>query len=389
VTATRTTTSDVLGAYEYWPEDPFWSFQFIRMVEQACVGAADFAELHMVAKDLPVGDGEAWYAGFKALAEKLEAKAATAADGGHLVSARDTWLRASNYYRSAGFFLSPADERHGEAVVARRRSFQAAGRLSPADIEPVEIPYEGTTIPGYRFGPVAGSPQPGPAAVIFGGTDAVAEEMYFFLGRALSERGFTAVAIDGPGQGEALRRGIHSRHDFEVPVGAAVDYLVARDDVDPQQVVLVGQSLGGYYAARAAAFETRLRASVIWGAVYSVHQGIAEHLAAGGPTADHFAEQFQRIVGVGSLDELMSRLEAYTLDGVAERIRMPTLIVHGEADLLSPIPAAYRLFEEISSETKDLIVYPTGQPGCTHCQVDALPLVHFDICNWLERQLRA
>ena len=181
-----------------------------------------------------MGDGEARLQAFTSLAVAVEATAEKDAAAGHRVSARDGYLRASNYHRSAGFFLSPADPRHGVAVLARRRCFGAAAALSEAEIEAVEIPYGETTLPGYRFGPAGPGENPGPAVITFGGTDAVAEEMYFFIGRSLAERGFTVLAMDGPGQGEALRRGIHGRPDWEVPVGAAIDFLEAREDVDPE-----------------------------------------------------------------------------------------------------------------------------------------------------------
>jgi len=382
--------SRVLGAFAYWPDNPFWSFQFLRMVEQAWSGGADFAECHAVAKDLPVGDGEAWYAGFRHLAARTEDAAENAAIGGHEVSAREFWMRASNYHRAAGFFLSPGDPRHGDGVLARRRCFLAAAERSPAAIEPVEIPYEDTTLPGYRFGPAAGSPSSGPAAIIYGGADAVAEEMYFFLGRALSDRGFTVLSMDGPGQGEALRRGIVARPDWEVAVTAAFDLLAGRDDVDAERIVMVGQSLGGLYATRAAAFEPRLRACGVWGALYSLHDALSAHINGGDPrTADHYIEQFKIVLGGADASEVLARAAEFTVAGAPDQISTPTLIVHGEDDMLCPVGGARRLFAEIPGDGKELIVYPSGQPGCTHCQVDALPLVQHDISTWLERRVRS
>ena len=45
-----------------------------------------------------------------------------------------------------------------------------------------------------------------------------------FGGVEIAARGTHVLAIDGPGQGEALRlQGIQSRYDHEVPAGAAYD----------------------------------------------------------------------------------------------------------------------------------------------------------------------
>jgi dienelactone hydrolase len=381
------TTSTQFGAYAYWPENPFWSFQLIRLVEQACAGGSDFTEVHTVARDLPVGDVEAWHDGFRGLADELEREAGDAARGGHRVSARDAFFRASNYHRAAAFFLSPTDERHADAVLARRRCFVAAAEHHDAPIEPVEIPFGDVTLPGYRFGPPARDER-GPGTLVFGGADAVAEEMYFFLGRALAERGFTVLAFDGPGQGEALRRGIHARPDWEVAATAAYEVLAAREDVDGTRIGLVGQSLGGLYATRAAAFEPRLHAVVVWGALYDLCATVKEHVDRSGATGVHYLEQYRVMLGLDDVDDVLPGLAPFTLAGVPEQMRTPTLIVHGQDDMLCPVGDAHRVMREMPGAQNKLIVYPSGEPGCTHCQVDALPLVQTNIADWLEDMAR-
>ncbi|TMR34106.1 alpha/beta fold hydrolase, partial [Actinomadura geliboluensis] len=215
--------------------------------------------------------------------------------------------------------------------------------------------------------------------------DAFAEEMYLKIGRALGERGYTVLLFDGPGQGEARRRGVHARHDSEVPVAAAVDFLQRRDGVDPDRIGLIGSSLGGYYATRAAAFEHRLRACVVWGASEGID---AAKLAPGGPLAGR-ARQVQALFGLDDPAGLPARVAGFHLRGVPERIRCPVLILHGESDVLVPLEVAHRTFDAVGHEDKRLITYPPGTPGCTHCQLDALSVAHRDICDWLDTRLRA
>ena len=45
------------------------------------------------------------------------------------------------------------------------------------------------------------------------------------------------------------------RYDREAVVTPAVDYVLTRADVDGDNLALMGMSLGGYLATRAAAFE--------------------------------------------------------------------------------------------------------------------------------------
>jgi len=368
-----------LGAYAYWPDNLEWSTQMLRLIGYAYVGGADFSEVHAVARSLPVGDREAWREGFAALARRVDERAERAHAGGHRVSAREAWLRACVYYRISGQLHAIDGLRDAPGVADSRRCFRSAAPLAPAPIEPVEIPYETTTLPGYLVAAADGD-GPRPAVIVIGGIDAFSEEMYLKIGRALSERGFAALLFDGPGQGEARRRGIYARHDYEVPVAAAIDWLQARAEIDGERIALVGSSLGGYYATRAAAYEPRLRACVIWGASEGIDLA---KLQPGGPLENRL-RQVQALFGTDDPDELRAKAGGFDLDGVAARIACPTLIVHGESDVLVPLAAAQRTYDEIVHDDKQLITYPPGEPGCTHCQLDALSAAHHDICNWLE-----
>lgn len=379
-------TSEEFGAFAYWSEDSFSSFQLLRLIEQAGTGGAELAEVHQVARRLEPGDGEGWRAGFGRLAEQLEARARRAADAGHAVSARDAWWRAASYHHTSGFFLAPGDARQSACTEARRRCFSAGAAAHDALIEQVEIPFAPADLPGYVFAPPAGRAN-GSGVLLFGGADAVSEELFFHLGRPLADRGFTVLAFDGPGQGEALRRGVRSRPDFEVAVTAAFDALQARPEVDPARIGLVGQSLGGLYAVRAAAFEPRLRAVVVWGALWDLRARVQGHIEAGGLAGDHYLEHFRVLLGLESTSGVLDALTPFTLDGVTDKIRTQTLVLHGEDDLLCPVADAIRVHQEAPAGRVTLQVYPSGGPGCTHCQIDALSLAQADISDWLEDEL--
>jgi dienelactone hydrolase len=64
------------------------------------------------------------------------------------------------------------------------------------------------------------------------------------------------------------------RRDWEAVVTPAVDYALTRSDVDGTNLALMGMSLGGYLAARAAAFEHRFRATVLFDGVYDFHESV-------------------------------------------------------------------------------------------------------------------
>ena len=96
------------------------------------------------------------------------------------------------------------------------------------------MPYEGKSLPAYFMkSPYAKGPAP--TMVLFDGLDNCKEMSVLFAGLELAFRGFHTLAIDGPGQGEALRlRNIPARYDYEVAGTAAYEYVAGRDDVDAE-----------------------------------------------------------------------------------------------------------------------------------------------------------
>ena len=140
--------------------------------------------------------------------------------------------------------------------------------LKDPRVSRVAIPYEGTTLPAYFSQAPATDDGPAPVIVLVNGLDSAKEHMYSSAHwEELAARGISCLMLDQPGTGEALRlQGLTARIDTEAWAGAAVDYLLTRDDVDGSRIGIVGWSLGGYYAPRAAAFEKRFALCVAWGA---------------------------------------------------------------------------------------------------------------------------
>ena len=85
--------------------DQSFSFETLRALGYAPYGGADIGEVTSTASRIPDGDKTAWYSEWRALAERVHADADRSAAAGHRVSARESYLRASNYYRLCEFYL--------------------------------------------------------------------------------------------------------------------------------------------------------------------------------------------------------------------------------------------------------------------------------------------
>jgi alpha-beta hydrolase superfamily lysophospholipase len=378
-----------LGAFAYFPDNLEWSTQMLRLFSYCYVRGADFSEVHAVARTLPVGDDAAWQRGFSELANQIEASARTSAAGGHHVTARDLFLRATIYHRISGQMADIAGEMDvPPGLLDSVRCFgEASARMKPPFI-PVEVPYENASLPGYLCIPETSSDDGVPAVIDFGGVDAWAEEQYFKIGAALVERGYGVLLLNGPGQGAARQRGIFGRPDFETAAAAAVDFLAAQRSVSADRIALIGSSFGGYCAARAAAFEPRLKATVIWGALNGYDP--STFTATGSGRAGSRIRQAERFLGVEGLDALVEYGSKFQLGpAVMGKVSAPVLILHGGSDVLVPVSHAQAMYDDIGYPDKTLVVYPPGTPGSAHCQLDALGVAQRDICDWLDDKVRS
>jgi dienelactone hydrolase len=375
--------------YKYFEKNYMWSLAVLRMIASGAI----LGEVNRVAKKLidaqesgPNGDYEAWYTGWHGLGEQLRVRGDEAAAAGHTETAYACFSRAALYLFWSEAFLPPEDKRKLQSLNEMLSAFSLAADHSSGRLEVVDVPYEDTTLPAY-FLRAAGD-GPAPCVVIFGGLDSAKEELtgtasYFVA------RGISALVVEGPGQGVALKiQGLSTRFDYEVPAGAAYDYAASRDDVDETRIALCGISMGGYYASRAAAFEKRFKACVIVGAQYDYRATWVRRMdiKPGAPTPAPSSHLFD-VLGVSNWDEALEALTPFTLAGVAEKIECPILVTHGELDKQILVEDAHSLFAEIGSKDKTLRIFTDEEGGSGHSHVDCKEPAYPFLSDWLAAKL--
>lgn len=370
--------------WEQWPEDPWMSFQFRRALGQTQVGGGTVSECFQAASRIVPGDRESWYREWRRLGERAAAAGDAAAAAGHGATARATHLRAMSSFRSAEFWLAPDDPRKSDTFDRVEACFRAAARWFIPAAEHVEIPYEGgVALPAHFLrSRVGGARQP--VLVAFGGLDSYKEELYLMLGQAVLARGLSCLLVDGPGQGATLRRlGLPTRPDYEVPVARCLDWLEQRDDVDSARIAVSGTSIGGYYAARAAAFEPRLAAAVSHGGSWDLHE-VFGRADESHPMAHHIRAVF----GLGSMDEVGDATRPFRLEGVLGRIRCPYLIIHGGEAVFGTAMAetAYEHARQAGVDV-ELRLIGAEETGADHCQHDNPTVACERVGDWLADRL--
>ena len=374
----------------HFPGNLRWSnaMQIVKgMVPYAAVA---MAEVDLIARRLEARAGEGdldrvWREEWSAEADRVAKVADKAAAEGRAITAGNHYMRAGNYYYSAERFIPPGPEKMEMYRKALRCYHAAMERLHP-EIERVEVPYENASLPAY-FVKGRGTGRR-PTVVLFDGMDNAKEMSVIFAGLDFAKRGINTLAIDGPGQAEALRlRNIHSRHDYEVPGTAAYEYVAARPEVDPKRVAVMGYSFGGYQAPRIAAFEKRYAAAVAFGAMHwSIYEWVAGNkakLAVDPRTSSTSIFQFRWVVGAPDNETALEWSKKFTLEGIAQNIECAFLVLHGENDRIVPLEAAQTLYVRVGSKRKHIRIFTAAEGAAEHCQVDHRQLGVDYIGDWL------
>ena len=274
-----------------------------------------------------------------------------AAERGRLRTAGESWIRAAVSYHFGKFVwmldMDAHDEVAGQAVAAMYRGLEL---LDPS-AERIEVPFGDAVMAGNLRKP-PGVDRP-PLVLLIAGLDSTKEE-FFAVENTFLARGLATFSLDGPGQGESARK-LKIRPDFEAPVAAVLDLLCQRPDLDGDRVGTLGVSLGGYYAARAAAFEPRLRAAVVSGGCYDYGALIRDR-------SPHSFATFSYGCGAATPEDAHRVAERMTLAGVAEQIAQPLVVVFGKRDRLVPWQHAERVAAE--APNAQLWMFDEGNHVC-------------------------
>jgi 2,6-dihydroxypseudooxynicotine hydrolase len=314
---------------------------------------------------------EDWCAAWSARAEVHETIGREALAQGYKVSAGEHLTRAAILYHFGKFMfvhdIPQMKRAHAKVIECRGLALP----LVRYPGERVEMPYQGRKLAGTLRKP-EGAAKP-PVVVMCVGLDSTKEEMDVYEGIFLA-RGMATLAFDGPGQGEA-EYDIPIRGDYEVAVKAVVDYIETRNDLDAKRVGLWGVSLGGYYSARAAAFEKRVKACISLSGPYNWVD-----------TFDGRNELSREAFRVRShsktMDEAREVAKTLTLEGVAKNINCPIYVVGGELDGLTPPHNAKRIAAEVGGPCELLIV-----KGGNHVANNRRYMFQTQTADWMGGQL--
>jgi Dipeptidyl aminopeptidases/acylaminoacyl-peptidases len=383
-----------MSMFQYFETNYVWSLAVAAAIEMGGkIGEIDTMcrPLLEVARQGDDAGTQAFMAAWEAGGDNLVALAQEDKAAGRWLSAGDKLNRAAVY-----FITAERMQAHGyaprKALYAKfLRTFAEGVELSGENTRRFEIPYDGAHLAGL-FTPAEGVTDAAPCLVVINGLDSTKEMVHRagLFPQLLARRGIASLFIDQPGTGEALRlHGMTAVVNTELWASPLMDYLQTRREIDPLRIGLLGVSLGGYYCPRAVAFEPRFALGAVWGANHNWGEMQKRRLAREGERpVPHYWEHVCWVWGASSMEAFMTLAEQVHLNGVMERIKVPFLVSHGEADRQIPLAYAHQSYDQLTnSPDRELKVFTPREGGIHHSSLDNTSNAGAWIADWVAERL--
>ena len=381
------------GSYDL-NRNPYLNFELNRAVNW---NGVDPEELRKVSHEIQNFDD--WKKALLALGKKAK-------DAGNIES-------SIGCYRMAEFFMDPDDPDTEKCYLYARSFFdhyyadyfKSVNGRRPV-IEKYQVPYEDTTLPVMKAVPENENEIKG-TILLLGGYNFCFEEFLFPM-LYLCRNGYTVYLFEGPGQGEMLRlKKKYMITEWEKPVMALTGFF------DLHNAAVIGVSLGGYYAPRAAAFDSRITRVVEWTAFPSLWDivrtisgepgVIVLHLLASTGLGEKLLDRIKRKASDGNIAavsalEVLRRTDIRTfkkfcafadqldIRKFADKITQDVLILHGDHDVFCDpkmVSIAEKLQKNARSMTTRILTNGNDAAG-DHCSCENTKQALDLILEWLE-----
>ncbi|ORX75927.1 alpha/beta-hydrolase [Anaeromyces robustus] len=373
------------GTYEF-NKEPNFNFQLNRTVMW---GYGDAEEIKKVSQSIVTSDD--WVKTLRDLASKAEKEGRTEAQIGYL--------------RMAEFFMY---EDHPDKLKvyheAKDLFYQFnENKIKENGIISTKVPYNNGYLPVMSCkakGKYQGT------ILLHGGNDSYIEE--FFTGLLyFQEKGFDVYLFEGPGQGGVLReQNMKFDYAWEKPVKAILDYF------NLNNIIIIGTSLGGYLAPRAAAFEKRIKKVICWSifpdffdvVLYDIPKPLKSMVnlffklkieTILNPIYRKLMEKDELLkwgilhgmYAYGAKDPMgyAKILRQFTLKGIEDKITQDIFILAGKEDHFINPNLFHELYDLLLPNAKSLAyqLYTNKDDAGSHCNVGNMKLTLDTMISWI------
>jgi hypothetical protein len=380
-------------------------------------GAGEPGEILAAVAGIRHGEHDAWFDAWKGLADRTAATASASAKAEHHASAASAYLRASAYYGVAVNAASALAEPDAMAPTFAKQEAAWRGFVAHTStvVEDVTIPCGGGTLPGWFFRADAAAHAPdhdraaAPTLVAVNGSDGSRAALYAAAVAPALQRGYHVLVFDGPGQqSELFEKQVPFRPDWEHVLTPVFDTVARLDGVDAMRIAVYGISQGGYWVARALAFEDRFAAAITDPGLVDVSTSWTGHLPHGllKLLDEGHVEKFDREMELGlklspetartwrfrarpygtkGYGETIQEVRKYTVADVAGEITTPLLILSPENEQFWPGQA-----EQLAALTpgvSTLVRFTEAEGADGHCQPLGRTITAQRMFDWLDERV--
>ncbi|CAK1239031.1 alpha/beta fold hydrolase [Fructobacillus cardui] len=371
--------------YKIYTKNEQFNFQINRFMEPYKNNQA--IQTKLIESVKAIQDLESWYKVWNGLAI-------------HELNNKNYGL-ASAYYQLADFYLLESDSRKKNTYNNFKSSFYQS--IDTKNINFDHIPYKQGYLPVAFFK----NENATKTLIIHGGFDSYLEELirlvisYNFLTEL---KNYQIILFEGPGQGEALRSGLPLELEWEEPVSAILEYFQINE------ADLMGMSLGGFLAARASAFQKKIKRVVLFDIMYDMSRSltmklpkmsqflkenlspeesnklnaIVPQLQKSDSSINFMVHKAKDIFQVDNNNELFTRLSKFNMNNDWDKISQDVLLLVGTKDMYVPYTDLYKEMSSMTnarSLTAKLFTEKSG--GERHCQVGNKELAMSKIIEYL------
>jgi pimeloyl-ACP methyl ester carboxylesterase len=386
-------------------QNPEMDFQLIRQLGASRFGASSIGECLYIANQMKEEYPNDWVEGFERLGEWQKKDGLERLVNNHIISGREQLFKACNSFRAAEYYSPCSSEHHCKLGLNSADCFVAAIGSMDLHFEEHSIPYKNIDLPAYFISP-QNDGMKRKTILIVSGFDGTLEEEFFMRGFAAIERNYNVIHFAGPGQMDVFRKFPHTffEPDWEEVVKRVIDHFETRQEVNMNHLSLMGISIGGYFATRAASHEPRLRALIANSPIVDVHAYLSSFVGGDPsemPDSEDFSlEQIPEIPDAEFPPELKTRCEQLMIrygrksfkktfeylkefrvgDSIAN-ITCPSLALIGESEGGEPRKQYQDFCKHLDAQSYQ---FSDFEGAGTHCQVGNTGFANAIVYDWLD-----
>lgn len=375
-------------------DDEEMDFAFQWVLGSISNGGCELGEAFYTASCIKDGDPKSWQEEWEKMAQRVEARAKTSLAAGHKVSARQSFQRASNYYRTAMVSMLPDNPKFKGLAKKTRSCLKEAAKLFDPPMEYIEIPFENTVLPGY-FMKVDNSGKKRKTLLMIGGGETFCEDNFFYIAPQAIKRGYNFLTVDLPGQGMLPMEGHFFRADTEVPMKVVMDYAYSRPEIDREKLAVFGISNGGYFVPRAAMYDKRIKEVVVSAAVVDNYRmflnmpfakDTQEEIDNWPPFKLYTTSAVAWRWGCDRLDVKCQLEKTKDFQFDPSKVTGPFLDLIGEGEYENEETQRQQkeCMDALPNPNKKLIITPTNEGASSHCISENRSLMSQLVFDWLD-----